>query len=80
FDGFQPGPLRETTVAGLRAYEYQFHGAANNQSWAGTVVLFSRGENIFTVFGVTMADSDLVQIQQNVIARAIASLQFTKPQ
>ncbi|MGB6233992.1 MAG: hypothetical protein WBF46_11025 [Candidatus Acidiferrales bacterium] len=80
FDGFQPGPLRETTVAGLRAYEYQFHGAANNQSWAGTVVLFSRGENIITVFGVTMADSDLVQIQQNVIARAIASLQFTKPQ
>lgn len=80
FDGFQPGPLRETTVAGLRAYEYQFHGAANNQSWAGTVVLFSRGGNIFTIFGVTMADSDLVQIQQNVIARAIASLQFTSPQ
>ncbi len=80
FDGFQPGPLRQTTVAGLHAYEYQFHGVANNQSWAGTVVLFSRGEDIFTIFGVTAASSDLVQIQENVISRAIASLQFTKPQ
>ncbi|MFZ0640104.1 MAG: hypothetical protein WA020_07545 [Candidatus Acidiferrales bacterium] len=80
FDGFEPGPLRQTTVAGLHAYEYQFQGVANNQSWAGTVVLFSRGENIFTIFGVTAANSDLVQIQENVISRAIASLQFTKPQ
>jgi hypothetical protein len=79
FDGFEPGPLRQTTVAGLHAYEYQFHGVANKQSWAGTVVLFSRGENIFTIFGVTAANSDLVQIQENVISRAIASLQFTKP-
>ncbi|MGB6483545.1 MAG: hypothetical protein WBE86_08680 [Candidatus Acidiferrales bacterium] len=80
FDAFQPGPLRETTIAGVRAYEYHFHGVANNQSWSGTVVLLSRGENIFTIFGVTVANSDLVQIQENVIARAIASLQFTKPQ
>ncbi|MGC1107639.1 MAG: hypothetical protein WA876_13990 [Candidatus Acidiferrales bacterium] len=80
FDAFQPGPLRETTVAGLHAYEYHFHGVANNQSWSGTVVLLRRGENIFTIFGVTVANSDLVQIQENVIAQAIASLQFTKPQ
>ncbi|MGB6874482.1 MAG: hypothetical protein WBD87_00475 [Candidatus Acidiferrales bacterium] len=80
FDAFQPGPLRQTTIAGVRAYEYHFHGVANNQSWSGTVVLLSRGENIFTIFGVTVANSDLVQIQENVIARAIASLQFTKPQ
>lgn len=79
FDGFQPGPLHQTTIAGLQGYEYQFHGMANHQSWAGTVALFSRGEAVFTIFGVTVANSDLVQIQQNVIARAIASLQFTAP-
>jgi len=27
---------------------------------------------------MTIADTDLVQIQENVIARAISSLQFTK--
>ncbi|MHB8526269.1 MAG: hypothetical protein ACYDD2_08955 [Candidatus Acidiferrales bacterium] len=79
FENFRPLAARQTTVAGLRAYEYQFQGMANNQQWSGTVVLFSRGENFFTIFGVTSANTDLVQIQQNVISRTIASLQFTKP-
>ena len=79
FENFRPLAARQTIVAGLRAYEYQFQGMANNQQWSGTVVLFSRGENFFTIFGVTSANTDLVQIQQNVISRTIASLQFTKP-
>jgi hypothetical protein len=80
FDDFRPGPLRKSTVAGMPACEYHFEGMADKQPWSGTVVLIRRGENIFTIFGVTTGNSDLVQIQQNVIARAIASLQFTNPQ
>ncbi|HLW80968.1 MAG TPA: hypothetical protein VKS20_02895 [Candidatus Acidoferrales bacterium] len=80
FDDFRPGPLRKSTVAGLPACQYRFEGMADKQPWSGTVVLIRRGENIFTIFGVTTGNSDLVQIQQNVIARAIASLQFTNPQ
>ncbi|HEV2304449.1 MAG TPA: hypothetical protein VGR93_02930 [Candidatus Acidoferrales bacterium] len=80
FDDFRPGPLRKSTVAGMPACEYRFEGMADKQPWSGTVVLIRRGENIFTIFGVTTGNSDLVQIQQNVIARAIASLQFTTPQ
>jgi hypothetical protein len=80
FDDFRPGPLRNVTLAGFPACEYQFDGVANKQPWAGTVVLIRRGQNIFTIFGVTEGNSDLVQIEQNVIARAIASVQFTNPQ
>ncbi len=42
-------------------------------------MLLSRGDNFFTIFGVASSKTDLVQIQQNVISRTIASLQFTKP-
>src|SRR5579863_2464900 len=80
FDDFRPGPLRKSTVAGLPACQYRFEGMADKQPWSGTVVLIRRGQNIFTIFGVTTGNSDLVQIQQNVIARAIASKQFTNPQ
>ena len=79
FENFRPLAAKQTIVAGLRAYEYQFQGMANNQQWSGTVVVLNRGNNFFTIFGVTSANTDLVQIQQNVISRTIASLQFTKP-
>lgn len=80
FDNFRPTALRQTLIGGFPACEYQFEGMAENQLWAGTVALIRRGQYTFTIFGVTTAKSDLVQIQQNVISRAIASLQFTKPQ
>jgi hypothetical protein len=37
-------------------------------------VVVSRGPDVFTVLGMTFADTDLIQIQENVIARSIASL------
>jgi hypothetical protein len=79
FDDYRPLAPRQTIVAGMHAIEYQFQGMANEQQWSGTVMLLSRGENFFTIFGVASAKTDLVQIQQNVISRTIASLQFTKP-
>lgn len=79
FENFRALHAAQVVVAGSRAYEYQFQGMANNQQWSGTVVLLDRGQNFFTIFGVTAANSDLVQIQQNVISRTIASLQFTTP-
>jgi len=42
------------------------------------VVCIPRDARLYTIFGMTVADTDLVQIQENVIARAISSLQFTK--
>jgi hypothetical protein len=79
FDDYRPLAPRQIIVDGLHAIEYQFQGMANDQQWSGTVMLLSRGDNFFTIFGVTSANTDLVQIQQNVISRTISSLQFTKP-
>jgi hypothetical protein len=42
--------------------------------------VISRAGDIFTVLGMTYADSDLIQIQENVIAKAIGSLNFDVPE
>lgn len=68
---------RKTTVGGQPAVEYQYRGKADEHDWSGRLVVVSRGKDIFTVLAMTYADSDLIQIQENVIARAIASLDFT---
>lgn len=68
---------RKTVVGGLPAVEYQYRGTADEHDWSGKLVVVGRGKDIFTVLGMTYADSDLIQIQENVIARAIASLDFS---
>ena len=67
---------RKTTVGGLPAVEYQYRGTADEHDWSGKLVVVARDKEIFTVLGMTYADTDLIQIQENVIARAIASLDF----
>lgn len=73
-------PLGETkiTVAGEPAIERKFRGSVDNRDWSGVVVFVPRGTHLYTIFGMTLADNDLVQIQENVISRAISSLQFTR--
>jgi hypothetical protein len=58
----------------LPGIEYRYRGMADNHDWSGTLVVVSRGPDVFTVLGMTFADTDLIQIQENVIARSIASL------
>jgi len=65
------------TVAGQPAIEYKYRGMADGHDWSGTLVVISHGSSTLTVLGMTYADSDLIQIQENVIARAIASLDFS---
>ncbi|HEY1482387.1 MAG TPA: hypothetical protein VGF19_06690 [Candidatus Acidoferrum sp.] len=71
---------RKTVVGGLPALEYRYRGTADEHDWSGTLVIVSRGADIFTVLGMTYADTDLIQIQENVIARAISSLDFSTKQ
>jgi hypothetical protein len=71
---------RKTIVGGLPALEYRYRGTADEHDWSGTLVIVSRGPDIFTVLGMTYADTDLIQIQENVIARAISSLDFSAKQ
>jgi len=67
---------RKAVVGGLPAVEYQYRGKADEHDWSGKLVVISRGKDMLTVLAMTYADSDLIQIQENVISRAIASLDF----
>ncbi len=77
YDHYQRQSERKTTVGGLPAVEYQYRGKADEHDWSGKLVVVSRGKDMFTVLAMTYADSDLIQIQENVIARTIASLDFS---
>ncbi|MGB2627843.1 MAG: hypothetical protein WAK20_13730 [Candidatus Acidiferrum sp.] len=65
---------RKTVVGGQPAIEYHYRGMADGHDWSGTLVVVSRGGDILTILGMTFADTDLIQIQENVIARSISSV------
>src|SRR5215469_18119446 len=67
---------RRTVVGGSPAVEYKYRGTADEHSWSCTLVVIERGKDLLTMLGMTYADSDLIQIQENVIARVIASTSF----
>jgi hypothetical protein len=77
YTDYQKTSQRKTTVGGLPAVEYRYRGKADEHDWSGTLVVVARGGDIFTALGMTFADTDLIQIQENVIAKAIASLDFS---
>jgi hypothetical protein len=77
-DNFRPLDEKQITISGIPAVERHFRGRVDQRDWSGVVVCIPRNARLYTIFGMTVADTDLVQIQENVIARSIASLQFTK--
>jgi len=68
---------RKTAVGGMPAVEFKYRGKADDHDWSGRLVVIARGKDMFTVLAMTYADSDLIQIQENVIARAISSMDFS---
>jgi hypothetical protein len=79
YDNFRLITATTIDVAGEPAIERHFRGTAADRDWSVTVVSVAHGDSLFTVLGMTYADSDLIQIQENVIARAISSLRFETP-
>jgi hypothetical protein len=77
YTDYQQTSQRKTSVGGLPAVEYRYRGKADDHDWSGTLVVIARGSDIFTALGMTFADNDLIQIQENVIAKTIASLDFS---
>lgn len=77
-DNYRSLGEKRITVSGLSAIQHKFRGTIDNHDWSGVVVFIPRDTHLYTIFGMTYADSDLVQIQENIIARAISSVQFTK--
>ncbi len=78
YENYRAAGERRATVAGFPAIEKRFSGSAGEHDWSVTVLTFAREKDVFTLIGMTYANSDLIQIQENVIARTIASLAFTK--
>jgi hypothetical protein len=77
-ENFRPLGESRVNVSGIQAVERRFRGSVDQKDWSGTVVFVQHGTELYTIFGMTLAESDLVQIQENVIARAISSLQFAQ--
>ncbi|HYA89585.1 MAG TPA: hypothetical protein VEF54_02045 [archaeon] len=77
-ENYRPLGEKRITVSGVTAIEHTFRGSVDKHDWSGIVVFVPFGTHLYTVFGMTSADSDLVQIQENVISRTISSLQFTR--
>jgi hypothetical protein len=76
YDNYRLISQRKTVLGGLPALEYKYRGMADGHDWSGTLAVVARNGDVFTVLGMTYADSDLIQIQENVITRAIASIDF----
>ena len=77
-ENFRPLGEKQVMISGVSATQRRFRGSVDSRDWSGVVVYIPRGDHVYTIFGMTLADTDLVQIQENVISRAITSLQFTK--
>jgi hypothetical protein len=76
YDNYRLISQRKTVVGGQPAIEYRYRGMAEDHDWSGTLSVVSHEGEFLTVLGMTFADTDLIQIQENVINRAIASLDF----
>jgi hypothetical protein len=76
-ENFRAGSENRMTVSGVPGIERRFRGTVDQREWSGVVVCVPRNGQIFTVFGMTYAENDLVQIQENILDRTIASIQFT---
>jgi hypothetical protein len=77
-ENYRPIGDRQVTISGAPATERRFRGSVDGKDWSGIVAVLPRTNQLFTVFGITYADSELSgQIQENVIRRAIDSLAFT---
>ncbi len=76
YENYRRLEKKKTQVGGLPAVEFRYRGMESEHDWSGRLVVTARGKEYFTILGITFADSDLIQIQENVISRAIASMDF----
>jgi hypothetical protein len=76
YENYRPGVTTKVTVGGVPAVEWRFRGIADGHDWSVTALTISRGSDVFTLLGMTYADSDLIQLRENVISKMINSLVF----
>ncbi len=77
YEDYQLLDRKKKLVGGLAAVQYRYRAKETERGWSGTLVVVAREKDIFTILGITSGNDDLIQIQENVIAQAIASLDFS---
>jgi hypothetical protein len=76
YENYRVISSRHLTIAGLPAIEQRSRGMADGRDWSVILLTFLHGEDAFTLLGMTWADSDLIQVQENVISKTVNSLTF----
>jgi hypothetical protein len=79
YENYRAISSRSTSLAGVPALERRFRGTVDGRDWSVILMEFQRGTDIFTLLGMTWATSDLIQMQENVISRAVNSIAFATP-
>jgi hypothetical protein len=76
YENYRLISTRHISVAGLPAVEQRSRGTADGRDWSVTLLTLLKGNDAYTLLGMTWADSDLIQVQENVISKAVNSLTF----
>jgi hypothetical protein len=79
YENYRQISSRQLSVAGFPAVEQRARGTAEGRDWSVTLLTLLKGGDAYTLLGMTWADSDLIQVQENVIAKAVNSLTFMAP-
>jgi hypothetical protein len=77
YENYRLISTRRVSVAGIPAIEQRSRGTADGRDWSVNLLTLFKGEDAYTLLGMTWADSDLIQVQENVIAKTVNSLTFT---
>jgi hypothetical protein len=79
YENYRVISSRHSSVAGFPAVEQRSRGTADGRDWSVILLTLFKGPDAYTLLGMTWADSDLIQVQENVIAKAVNSLTFVNP-
>jgi hypothetical protein len=77
YENYRQISSRHLTVAGFPAVEQRSRGTADGLDWSVTLLTLLNGNDAYTLLGMTYANSDLIQVQENVIAKAVNSFTFS---
>ena len=77
YENYRLISTRRLSVAGFPAVEQRSRGTADGRDWSVILLTLLNGNDAYTLLGMTWANSDLIQVQENVIAKAVNSFTFS---
>jgi hypothetical protein len=78
YENYRLISTRTLNVGGVPAIEQRSRGTVDGRDWSVIILTVFKDNNAFTLLGMTWANSDLIQVQENVISKAVASLTFVR--